>query len=61
LLSNDAKLPLDPPSPGWLGRQSNIARVRRSGLWNSNHVDENYDSAFLDTFERLVSATGGRS
>jgi hypothetical protein len=61
LLSNDGKPPLDPPSPGWLGRQSNIARVRSSGLWNSNHVDGNYDSAFLDTFERLVSATGGRS
>ena len=61
LLSNADKPPLDPPSAGWLGRQSDIARVRSSGLWNSNHVDEDYEPAFLDKFERLVSAIGGRS
>jgi hypothetical protein len=54
LLSNYAKPPLDPPSSGWLGRACNRERVRKSGLWNSNHVDEAYDSAFLDRLDSLV-------
>ncbi len=29
-------------------------RVRRSGLWNSIHVDETYAPDFLDTLRRLV-------
>jgi hypothetical protein len=57
LLSNFAGQPIDPPSPHWLGRYSDRQRVRASGLWNSNHVDEPYDPAFLDTLERLVNAT----
>jgi hypothetical protein len=68
LLSNDNKAPLDPRSPGWLGRHCHRAgvrdaglRVRTSGLWNSNHVDEIYDPAFLEVLERLISATGGSS
>jgi hypothetical protein len=60
LLSNYRKRSLDPASPGWLGHHSDRERVRESGLWNSNHVDEPYDPAFLDTLEQLVSATGNR-
>ncbi len=56
LLSNYNKPPLDPPSPEWLGRHCNREKVRNSGLWNSNHVDEEYDPAFLDELDRLVSA-----
>jgi hypothetical protein len=59
LLSNYGKPPLDRPSPAWLGLHCNVDRVRHSGLWNSNHVDENYDPAFLEEFERLMSTTGG--
>jgi hypothetical protein len=58
LLSNFQKEPLDPPSEEWLGRSYDSGsreRVRRSGLWNSNHVDEPYDPAFLKRMERLVS------
>jgi len=55
LLSNYNKPGLDPPSQGWLGHHSDRERVRKSGLWNQNHVDEDYDQAFLDTFDRLVS------
>ena len=55
LLSNYDKPALDPPSPGWLGHHSDRERVRKSGLWNQNHVDETYDPAFLDTLDRLVS------
>jgi hypothetical protein len=61
LLGNYAKPALDPPSPGWLGHDCNRDRVTKSGLWNSNHVDENYDADFLDQLERLVSAIGGGS
>lgn len=55
LLSNFGKAPLDQPSAQWLGRDCNRERVRRSGLWNSNHVDEPYDPAFLKCMERLVT------
>ncbi len=57
LLSNWKRAPLDPPSQVWLGRHCDKERVRDSGLWNSNHVDESYDPAFLDEFNRLVSTT----
>lgn len=56
LLSNYGKPALDPPSPHWLGRHCDRERVRNSGLWNSNHVDESYDPAFLDELEKLVLA-----
>jgi hypothetical protein len=57
LLSNYAKPPLDPPSAGWLGHHCDRERVRQSGLWNSNHVDEPYDPAFLNLFGELVAHT----
>lgn len=57
LLSNYAKDSFDPPSRNWLGRLCNRDRVRKSGLWNQNHVDEQYDPAFLDTLERLIRET----
>jgi hypothetical protein len=59
LLSNFGKEPIDPPSPSWLGHYCNRPRVKASGLWNANHVDEQYDPVFLDELERLVSETGG--
>ena len=55
LLSNYGRPPLDPPSRGWLGHYCNRHRVRGSGLWNSNHVHEQYDPAFPDRLARLVS------
>ncbi len=55
LLSNFNKPALDPPSQGWLGHYSDRERVRNSAIWNQNHVEEAYDTAFLDTFDRLVS------
>lgn len=61
LLSHWGKEPIDPPSEGWLGHHCNRARVRESGLWNANHVDESYDPAFLDRLEQLVLQTGERS
>ncbi len=46
LLSNYRKTPIDSPSPGWLGKYSDRDRVRLSGLWNSNHVDDDYARYF---------------
>ena len=56
LLSNYGKATLDPASRDWLGHFSDRERVRNSGLWNQNHVDEPFDAAFLDTLDDLVSA-----
>jgi len=58
LLSNYNKPALDPPSQGWLGKRSDRQRVRDSVLWNSNHVDESYDPAFLNELDRLISGVG---
>jgi hypothetical protein len=54
LLSNFDKPPLDPPLPQWHGRHCDRSRVRASGLWNQNHVDESYEPPFLDDLEQLV-------
>jgi len=54
LLSNFDKQPLDSPSQDWLGHFCNRGRVRNSGLWNSNHVNEVYEPGFLDAMERLI-------
>jgi hypothetical protein len=37
----------DQPSARWVGHYASSGKVRYSGLWNSNHVNENYDPAFL--------------
>jgi hypothetical protein len=55
LLSNYRKAAIDPPTSGWLGRHSDRERVRESGLWNQNHVDEPYAAAFLDHLDELVT------
>lgn len=54
LLSNFGRDPIDPPSLGWLGRHCNRDRVRSSGLWNQNHVDETYDPVFLNVLRQLM-------
>ena len=56
LLSRYTAPAADPPSANWLGDHSDRERIRESGLWNSNHVDEPYDPAFLDEMERLIAA-----
>lgn len=55
LLSNFGRAPVDAPSPGWLGHHCRSERVRSSGLWNSNHVDEGYTADFLDLFARYIA------
>ena len=57
LLSGYSRPAADGPSTGWLGHYSDREKVRRSGLWNNNHVDETYDPSFLDELESLIDAT----
>jgi hypothetical protein len=55
LLSNFRRVDkLDPSSRAWLGRHCSRERVRLSGLWNNNHVDEAYDPQFLTVLENLI-------
>jgi hypothetical protein len=56
LLSNGLH-PSDEPSPLWLGRHSPSDLIRRSGLWNLNHVEEQYEPGFLDLLEEAVGLT----
>ncbi len=53
LLSNQLD-PWDAPSSGWLGHFSNSESIKRSGLWNVQHVDIVPDVSFLETFERCA-------
>ena len=57
LLSHACAPAADRPSANWLGVHSDRPRVRASGLWNNNHVDERYDAAFLGEMAMLVDAT----
>ena len=50
-------VPVDPPSEQWLGRESPKDTIRRSGLWNLNHVSDQYDPRFLDILERWILHT----
>jgi hypothetical protein len=61
LLSNHERTPLDPASPDWLGRFSDRSRVRGSGLWNQQHVEEIHVPTFLDALEKLIDVPGRRS
>jgi hypothetical protein len=57
LLSNFDKEPIDPRSGEWLGKDSPKTEIRESGLWNVNHVDEDYSSDFLELLEEKVEQT----
>ena len=54
LLSSYVEPAPDQPSAGWAGHYSGRERVRRSGLWNNNHVDETYNPDFLNLLDGLV-------
>ena len=54
LLSNYGRHAMDPSSGSWLGQHCSREKVQASGLWNSNHVDEGYAPAFLDTLAHWI-------
>jgi hypothetical protein len=58
LLSNACK-PLDPPSCEWLGLKSDKREIRKSGLWNVNHVEQRFDPQYLEVLDYYVSVTAG--
>ena len=57
LVSNYGKPSIDTRHEDWLGQESPSEEIRRSGLWNVNHVEEEYDPAFLDRLSEAVEAT----
>ena len=56
LLSNFEREGIDTPSPAWLGQSSEQDTIRKSGLWNTDHVKESYAPEFLDSLETFVAA-----
>ena len=56
-MSNYQTEPLDMRDGDWLGMHSPVPAIRRFGLWNIDHVDEEYDPAFLDLMEDRISTT----
>lgn len=57
LVSNYGKASIDPRSNGWLGNDSPSQKIRESGLWNLNPVDNSYDPAFLDQLAGAIKET----
>jgi hypothetical protein len=63
LLSNHSRqdAPIDRPSSEWLGQWAASEHIQRSGLWNVNHVGEEYDPDFLDVLEQQVVSMAPRN
>lgn len=57
LVSNYVEDPVDVRAQGWLGHDSPSQKIRISGLWNVNHVDETYDPVFLDHLADAIEDT----
>jgi hypothetical protein len=57
LLSNylRSETPIDPASPTWLGRHALKDEVRRSGLWNVQHVKKPHRPGFLESYEKYFT------
>lgn len=56
LISNRYK-PIDVSSDEWLGHYSSKKAIIKSGLWNIDYVNFNYDEHFLEVFEKYVKYT----
>jgi hypothetical protein len=48
---------LDSRNGDWLGEDSPREETHGFGLWNINHVEKDYDPAFLDRVETAVEET----
>lgn len=57
LLSEARAQGVDPSSAPWLGHRSKAEAIRRSGLWNVEHVGGGYDSKFLEVMEYWIDRT----
>ncbi len=54
LASNFQNEEIDPPSTSWLGLNSGRERVRKSGLWNQRHVEDEYDPVCFEVFQTAI-------
>jgi len=59
LVSNYGKDAIDPRREEWLGHHSPVTDIEQSGLWNINHVEEDYQPDFLETLEGYIDRTPG--
>lgn len=57
LASNARKPDLDHRAGDWLGHHSPSDGIRNSGLWNIEHVTEEYDPGFVSLLESYVAET----
>jgi len=51
--------PIDIASKNWLGNYSPHHSIRKSALWNINHIEEIFDHNFLEIFNHYVDITLG--
>ncbi len=54
LLSNYREETIDPRSESWLGKHSSKQKIRQSGLWNSDHVEERHGPDFLEVLKYYI-------
>lgn len=59
LASNFKKESIDPRPENWLGHHCPVTKIEQSGLWNINHVDEQYQPEFLETLEGYIDRMPG--
>lgn len=57
LVSNYAKKSIDTRDESWLGKDSPRDEINQSGLWNIDHVAEEYDPVFLNRLSRAIEET----
>ncbi len=51
---------IDSPSVDWLGNFSPRLEIRKSGMWNLNHLSHSTDQRFLETLTKCVMHPGGQ-
>lgn len=51
---------VDTSSNTWLGNYSPKVAIRKTGLWNLDHISRSYDPVFLDVLEHYIDVTVGR-
>ncbi|ESS07867.1 MAG: hypothetical protein A07HN63_02372 [uncultured archaeon A07HN63] len=59
LVSNIDTESIDPRREDWLGHHSPVMEIKQSGLWNINHLTEDYQPEFLETFEGYIDRMPG--
>lgn len=59
LVSNFNKNSIDARYDGWLGHYSPVTEIKESGLWNINHVSEEYQWGFLEMLAGYIDRMPG--